>query len=108
MTVQRVLVANRGEVAVRIIRAAGELRLGAVAVFASDDADGLHVRLADQAVPLPGSGPAAYLDADALLTAARESGCQAIHPGYGFLAENADFARACVDAGLIWVGPAPE
>ncbi len=106
--VERLLVANRGEVAVRIIRAAGELDIATVGVFARDDEDGLHVRLADRAVPLPGTGPPAYLDADALVAAARANGCQAVHPGYGFLAEDPEFARVCERAGLIWVGPGPE
>jgi acetyl/propionyl-CoA carboxylase alpha subunit len=104
----RLLVANRGEVAVRILRAAGELDLEPVAVYAEDDAEALHVRLAEHAVPLPGSGPGAYLDGAALIAAARSAGCDAVHPGYGFLSENADFAQACLDAGLTWVGPDPE
>ncbi|MBK0869742.1 ATP-grasp domain-containing protein [Saccharopolyspora sp. HNM0986] len=104
----RLLVANRGEVAVRVLRAADEAGLDTVAVHAADDADALHVRMAARSVPLPGSGPAGYLDAAAVLEAARRTGCDAVHPGYGFLAENADFARACLRAGLTWVGPAPE
>ncbi|HVV09455.1 MAG TPA: carboxyl transferase domain-containing protein [Amycolatopsis sp.] len=104
----RVLVANRGEVAVRVLRAAAESDLEAVAVYAEDDADALHVRLASGAVSLPRSGPAAYLDGAALIAAAKSAGCDAVHPGYGFLSENAEFARACVEAGLVWIGPRPE
>ncbi|GAB2986000.1 carbamoyl-phosphate synthase large subunit [Amycolatopsis acidiphila] len=103
----RLLIANRGEVAVRVLRAAADLDLDAVAVYAEDDAEALHVRLAENAVRLPGTGPAGYLDGAALLAAARSSGCDAVHPGYGFLSENADFARACQEAGLTWVGPDP-
>ncbi|CAM02431.1 pyruvate carboxylase [Saccharopolyspora erythraea NRRL 2338] len=108
MQIAGLLVANRAEVAVRVIRAAGELGVETVAVHAADDADALHVRMADRAVPLPGTGPAGYLDGAALVDAARSTGCDAVHPGYGFLAENAGFARACVEAGLTWVGPEPE
>src|SRR5438132_550821 len=98
MPVSKLLVANRGETAVRILRAAAELGIPTVAVYSQDDAQSLHVRRADEAVPLRGSGPAAYLDADQLIAAARGRGCDAIHPGYGFLSEQAHFARACGDA----------
>ncbi|MDV6013498.1 carboxyl transferase domain-containing protein [Haloechinothrix sp. LS1_15] len=108
MRVERVLVANRGEIAVRIIRAARSLGMTAVTVASLDDGACLHAELADEVIPLPGSGAAAFLDGDAILEAARSSGCHAVHPGYGFLAENARFARLCVDAGLVWVGPDPE
>ena len=107
MEIVRLLVANRGEVAVRVLRAADELGLDTVAVHTADDADALHVRMAGRAVALPGSGPAGYLDRTAVLDAARGTGCDAVHPGYGFLAENAGFARDCVEAGLTWVGPEP-
>ncbi|WP_371530498.1 carbamoyl-phosphate synthase large subunit [Streptomyces sp. NBC_01283] len=103
-----VLVANRGEIAVRLLQAAAEAGLRTVAVYADDDAAARHVQLADEAKPLGGTGPAAYLDADAVLAAARRSGCELVHPGYGFLSEDADFAERCAEAGLRFVGPSPE
>ena len=99
------LIANRGEIALRIIRTATELGIQTVAVYAEDDAEGPHVHAADEAIGLPGTGPAAYLDHSVLLTAAKSAGAEMIHPGYGFLSENAEFARACVAAGYTFVGP---
>lgn len=108
MSFERVLVANRGEIAIRIIRAASEAGLGAVAVYSEDDAASLHIKMADTAVGLAGKGAAAYLDGAGLIAAAKEAGCDAVHPGYGFLSENAGFARQCAEAGLCFIGPAPE
>ncbi|MFG2651878.1 carboxyl transferase domain-containing protein [Streptomyces sp. NPDC048436] len=103
-----VLVANRGEIAVRVLQAAAEDGLRTVAVYAQDDAAARHVQLADEAHPLGGVGPAAYLDADAVLAVARRSSCELVHPGYGFLSEDAHFAARCAQAGLRFVGPSPE
>jgi acetyl/propionyl-CoA carboxylase alpha subunit/acetyl-CoA carboxylase carboxyltransferase component len=108
VSVTRLLIANRGEIAVRVARAAASLGIASVAVFSRDDAESLHVRIADDAVPLAASGPAAYLDVDALLYAATVARCDAVHPGYGFLSENAEFARRCAEAGLTFVGPRPD
>ena len=108
MSITRLLVANRGEVAIRVARAAAGLGIETVGVFAEDDATCLHVRHVDDARPLRGRGPRAYLDAEQLLAVARESGCDAVHPGWGFLSEQADFARRCAAAGVTFVGPAPE
>ena len=95
---RRILIANRGEIAIRIARTAAEMGLAAVAVHPADDAQSLHVRRADAAVLLPGQGPAAYLDIAALVQAAKDAGCDAVHPGCGFVSENPDFARACAEA----------
>jgi acetyl/propionyl-CoA carboxylase alpha subunit/acetyl-CoA carboxylase carboxyltransferase component len=106
--IRRLLIANRGEIAIRVARAARELGITSIAAFSEDDATSLHRRLADEAVALPGVGPRAYLDAAQLVAAAKAAACDAIHPGYGFLSESAAFARACAEAGLTFVGPDPE
>ncbi len=103
----RVLIANRGEIAIRIAQACADLGIASVAVHPADDATSLHTRRADVAHLLPGAGAAAYLDIAAIIAAARASGADAIHPGYGFLSENAEFARACANADLVFIGPDP-
>ena len=104
----RLLIANRGEIAVRVARTAAEMGIQTVAIFATDDALSGHVRAADSALSIGTSGVSAYLDIERIVRLALESGCDAIHPGYGFLSENADFARACATAGVTFVGPTPE
>ena len=106
---KRVLIANRGEIAVRVIRACQELGVETVAVYSTADADSLHVQLATRAVCVgPARAAESYLNLPALLTAATESGCDAVHPGYGFLSENAEFADLCAKCGLTFIGPSGD
>src|ERR1700750_1353764 len=105
MPFRKLLIANRSEIAIRIARAAADAGIATVAIHPADDALSLHVRVADEAIEVPARGARAYLDIDAGVKAAKSAGCDAVHPGYGFLSENAAFAKACADAGIALVGP---
>ena len=106
--IKKVLIANRGEIALRIIRACKELEIQSVAIFSEVDVEGVWVRKADECYPIMGDPIKAYLDYSVIISIAKKSDCDAIHPGYGFLSENADFAKACEDNGIIFIGPKPE
>ncbi len=108
MAIRRLLIANRGEIAIRIARSAADLGIRTVGMYAQDDAQTLHVVRVDEAIPLGAAGPAAYLDIDALVRVARDTRCDAVHPGYGFLSESASFADACTAAGIVFVGPSSD
>ena len=108
MSFQKLLIANRGEIAIRIARAAGDVGLATVAIYSADDAQSMHARAADAAYEIPGRGARAYLDIEAVIAAAKATECDAVHPGYGFLSENSTLARRCVEEGIVFVGPSAE
>ena len=103
-----ILIANRGEVAIRISRAVAALNMRSVAIFSGDDEKSLHVTMADESLALQGIGPKAYLDLEQIIDAAKRMGCDAIHPGYGFLSEQSQFAVRCQEEGIRFIGPRPE
>ncbi|MDB5632452.1 MAG: Carbamoyl-phosphate synthase chain ATP-binding, partial [Tardiphaga sp.] len=105
---RKLLIANRGEIAIRIARAASELGIATAAVYSADDATSLHVRKADEAFALGRAGAAAYLDIERIIAVAKEAACDAIHPGYGFLSENANLARRAAAEGVTFIGPSPD
>ena len=108
MSFHKLLIANRGEIAIRIARAAGDAGLATVAIYSADDAQSMHARAADAAYEIPGRGARAYLDIEAVIAAAKATECDAVHPGYGFLSENSTLARRCVEEGIVFVGPSAE
>src|SRR4051794_18616786 len=108
MSFKKLLIANRGEIAIRIARAAQEAGLATVAIYPADDALSLHVRAVDAAHEIPGRGARAYLDIEAVIAAAKATGCDALHPGYGFLSENSALARRCAEEEIVFIGPSPE
>ena len=105
MSFRKILVANRGEIAIRVMRAATDLDISTVAVYSEDDAASLHKTMADSTSALQGNGVAAYLNIEGIIEAAKKSHCDAIHPGYGFLAENSAFARKCAENEIVFIGP---
>src|SRR6201996_3841097 len=105
---KKLLIANRGEIAIRIAEAAAELGIATVGIHSEDDANSLHIKRVDEVKALRGRGAAAYLDIAGVIAAAKAARCDAIHPGYGFLSENAAFARACAEAKVAFVGPTPD
>ncbi len=108
MAITKLLIANRGEIAIRVARAAAELGIRTLAIYSEDDSASLHRQKTDQSIALEGRGPAAYLDMGQISEIALREGCDAVHPGYGFLSENGDFAQLCADKGLVFVGPSPD
>ena len=108
MTLKKMLIANRGEIAIRIARAASDLNIGTVSIYSNDDFSSLHVQATDETFALSGNGVSAYLDIDKVIRIAKESDADSIHPGYGFLAENPEFAKRCQKEGIIFIGPSVE